>query len=333
MLRVLRRGIRSGSGRSGGAPFGDPNQVDRGPGCPPGGLGENLRAVLPGAPDTITRVGAWPGDRTRVRRGERRPSSGRVRGGQGTTFVVELPLPSSAPDSRGTYWQHAVSGGSVTRARLRRRAADPPGLKVILRDGGFEVTTAATAKEALDSAAVGRPDAAILDLVLPDGDGVEVMPHSSGSGADADHRPFSGRRGAAEGPGPRSGCRRLRHQAVRAHELVARLEATLRRVAPRPMSPFSAQTASSSTWRATPFDSAATTFISRPSSSSSCGSDGKPGSADDARRLPNQVWGPAYVDDVATLRTHMANLRRKVESQGSPIQIRTETGIGYRFAS
>ena len=49
--------------------------------------------------------------------------------------------------------------------------------------------------------------------------------------------------------------------------------------------------------------------------------------------LLTQVWGPAYVDDVATLRTHMANLRRKVESQGSPIQIRTETGIGYRFAS
>jgi two-component system, OmpR family, KDP operon response regulator KdpE len=47
-------------------------------------------------------------------------------------------------------------------------------LRVILRDAGFEVTTAATAKEALDSAALGRLDAAILDLVLPDGDGVEV---------------------------------------------------------------------------------------------------------------------------------------------------------------
>ena len=47
-------------------------------------------------------------------------------------------------------------------------------LRVILRDGGFEVTTAATAQEALDSAAVGRLDAAIIDLVLPDGDGVEV---------------------------------------------------------------------------------------------------------------------------------------------------------------
>jgi two-component system, OmpR family, KDP operon response regulator KdpE len=47
-------------------------------------------------------------------------------------------------------------------------------LRVILRDGGFEVTTAATAQEALDRAAVGPVDAAIVDLVLPDGDGIEV---------------------------------------------------------------------------------------------------------------------------------------------------------------
>ena len=47
-------------------------------------------------------------------------------------------------------------------------------LRVILRDGGFDVTTAATAQEALDRATVGPVDAAIIDLVLPDGDGVEV---------------------------------------------------------------------------------------------------------------------------------------------------------------
>ena len=47
-------------------------------------------------------------------------------------------------------------------------------LKVILRDSGFEVLATATAKEALDTAAVESPDAAIIDLLLPDGDGVEV---------------------------------------------------------------------------------------------------------------------------------------------------------------
>ena len=47
-------------------------------------------------------------------------------------------------------------------------------LKVILRDAGFEGVGAETAREALDAAAVRNPDAAIVDLVLPDGDGVEV---------------------------------------------------------------------------------------------------------------------------------------------------------------
>ena len=47
-------------------------------------------------------------------------------------------------------------------------------LRVILRDAGFEVDPAATAAEALDKAAVRPPDAAIIDLVLPDGDGIEV---------------------------------------------------------------------------------------------------------------------------------------------------------------
>jgi two-component system, OmpR family, KDP operon response regulator KdpE len=47
-------------------------------------------------------------------------------------------------------------------------------LKVILRDAGYEPLATATATEAIDTAAVQRPDAAIIDLVLPDGDGVEV---------------------------------------------------------------------------------------------------------------------------------------------------------------
>ena len=47
-------------------------------------------------------------------------------------------------------------------------------LKVVLREAGFEPVPAENAEEALDRASVRPPDAAILDLVLPDGDGVEV---------------------------------------------------------------------------------------------------------------------------------------------------------------
>jgi two-component system KDP operon response regulator KdpE len=47
--------------------------------------------------------------------------------------------------------------------------------------------------------------------------------------------------------------------------------------------------------------------------------------------LLTQVWGPAYTDDVPTLRSHIANLRRKIEPEDAPSHIRTEAGIGYRF--
>ena len=47
-------------------------------------------------------------------------------------------------------------------------------LKVVLRQAGFEPIQAATVQEALDAAALQRPEAAIVDLILPDGDGVEV---------------------------------------------------------------------------------------------------------------------------------------------------------------
>ena len=50
------------------------------------------------------------------------------------------------------------------------------------------------------------------------------------------------------------------------------------------------------------------------------------------RMLLQDVWGPAYVHDTAALRTHIANLRRKLERSGGVRLIRTEHGVGYRFA-
>src|SRR3982751_4413617 len=47
-------------------------------------------------------------------------------------------------------------------------------LRIILRDAGFDVLQASTAEEALDQAALRTPAAAIVDLVLPDRDGVFV---------------------------------------------------------------------------------------------------------------------------------------------------------------
>src|SRR5881296_2168950 len=48
------------------------------------------------------------------------------------------------------------------------------GLRVVLRNAGFQVEAAATKEEALDALAHRPPDAVLLDLVLPDGSGVDV---------------------------------------------------------------------------------------------------------------------------------------------------------------
>jgi two-component system KDP operon response regulator KdpE len=208
-------------------------------------------------------------------------------------------------------------------------------LKVILRDAGYEVTTAATAQEALDAVAVRTPDAAILDLVLPDGDGVEVCASIrewselpiivlSAVGEEAEKvraleagaddyvtKPF--------GPG----------------ELVARLKAALRRAgAAQPDDPVLIAdgleldqaahrvTVAGEEVHLTPteFELLRTLMRNR-------------GRLMTHRALLVEVWGSSYEHDTQILRTHLANLRRKIETTpGAPRYILTDPGVGYRFA-
>lgn len=50
------------------------------------------------------------------------------------------------------------------------------------------------------------------------------------------------------------------------------------------------------------------------------------------RQLLHEVWGPAYETETNYLRVHMANLRRKLETDPSrPRYLLTEPGMGYRF--
>jgi two-component system, OmpR family, KDP operon response regulator KdpE len=50
------------------------------------------------------------------------------------------------------------------------------------------------------------------------------------------------------------------------------------------------------------------------------------------RALLTDVWGPQYGDDTQVLRAHIANLRRKIEPAEGPRYIKTDPGVGYRFA-
>ncbi len=51
------------------------------------------------------------------------------------------------------------------------------------------------------------------------------------------------------------------------------------------------------------------------------------------RALLTEVWGPGWEEDTQTLRTHIANLRRKIEPADGPRYIRTDPGVGYRFGA
>lgn len=49
--------------------------------------------------------------------------------------------------------------------------------------------------------------------------------------------------------------------------------------------------------------------------------------------INKQVWGYEYTDDSQSLRVFMANIRRKIEKDTArPRYIMTEVGVGYRFA-
>jgi two-component system KDP operon response regulator KdpE len=206
-------------------------------------------------------------------------------------------------------------------------------LKVILREAGFEAIGAETAREALDSAALRQPDAAIVDLVLPDGDGIEVC---------AQLRSWS------EMPIVVLSAIGEEAQKVRAleagaddyvtkpfgpNELVARLRAAMRRAPGGEEEPvveigglevdFAAHTVSrdGDEIHLTPTEFRLLRTLVR-----------NRGRLMTHRALLTEVWGPAWSEDTATLRTHVANLRRKVEASDGERLIRTDPGVGYRIA-
>jgi two-component system, OmpR family, KDP operon response regulator KdpE len=208
-------------------------------------------------------------------------------------------------------------------------------LKVVLREAGFEAIPAETGEEALDRAAIRPPDAAIVDLVLPDIDGIEVcrrlrewseMPIIVLSAVGEEEEKVRALEAGADD---------YVTKPFGARELVARLQAALRRAGGGPDEPairvdglevdLSARTVrvQGSEVHLTPieFDLLRTLARNR-------------GRLLTHRALLVEVWGPQYASDTQILRTHIANLRRKIEPAGEgPRYIRTDPGVGYRLAT
>jgi two-component system KDP operon response regulator KdpE len=208
-------------------------------------------------------------------------------------------------------------------------------LKVVLREAGFQAVAAETASQALDLAAVSPPDAAIVDLVLPDGDGVVLtrrlrewseMPILVLSAVgEEDQKVRALEAGADDYITKPFGTR----------ELVARLQAALRRTAPAEEEPKIAVEGLEIDLAArvvrreeepihlTPIEFELLRVLVR-----------NRGRLMTHRALLAEVWGPQSMEDIQPLRTHIARLRAKIEPEGveGPRYIVTDPGVGYRFS-
>jgi two-component system KDP operon response regulator KdpE len=207
------------------------------------------------------------------------------------------------------------------------------GLKVILRKAGYEVETAATKSEALDAVSVRPPDAIVLDLVLPDGTGVEVCKEVRGwsqlpiivLSALGDER--------EKVKALDAGADDYVTKPFGTEELLARLRAVLRRGgdgqdAPRvEIDGLVVDMAKREVARAgkeihlTPIEFDLVRVLAQ-----------NLGRLVTHRQLLREVWGPAYETETHYLRVHFAHVRAKLEADPSrPRYVLTEPGVGYRL--
>jgi two-component system KDP operon response regulator KdpE len=232
--------------------------------------------------------------------------------------------------------------GSERRARVLIVEDEPAllrALRIDLRARGYEVLTAATGQDALAQAAAQPPDAVLLDLGLPDGDGTTVIARLR-TWSRVPVIVLSGRTSAQDKIGALdAGADDYVTKPFSMDELLARLRATLRRgEAIRPGTVIS-------------IGSSQVDLVSRAVTRGAGEAGGQeiihltptewrlleillaaPGQLVPASRLLTEVWGAGYEHHAHYLRFHMAGLRRKLEDDPPrPRHLLTEPGMGYRF--
>jgi len=205
-------------------------------------------------------------------------------------------------------------------------------LRTGLRGAGYEVETAATAESALAEAAMRPPDAVILDLVLPDGTGIDVCrelrkwtaaPIIVLSAVGEEREKVAALDAGADD---------YVTKPVGIDELLARLRASLRRVAPsgEPLIVLGGLEVDLEKQEVrvdgkpvhlTPHQFDLLRVLAR-----------NAGKLLTHRMLLQEVWGPTYGTESNLLRVHVAHLRRKIERDPArPLYLLTEPGAGYRL--
>jgi two-component system KDP operon response regulator KdpE len=204
----------------------------------------------------------------------------------------------------------------------------------LLRGRGYDVVAAMSGRAALDAFDREKPDLLILDLGLPDMNGIEVCRQIRQT-SSAPILVLSAR--GAEGDKVKAldaGADDYVTKPFGAEELLARIRAALRRV--EPPSPLSEPIVrgglvidrerfrvlkDNEELRLTPKEFELLTFMAQ-----------HPGRVLTHRTILRAIWGPHAVDQPEHLRVLVGALRKKIETNpASPQYILTEPWVGYRF--
>jgi two-component system, OmpR family, KDP operon response regulator KdpE len=208
-------------------------------------------------------------------------------------------------------------------------------LRINLRARQYEVFTAQTGAEALAEAAHHPPDLVILDLGLPDMDGVEVIGGLRGW-TDAPIIVLSGRADSTDKvEALDAGADDYVTKPFGMDELLARMRAAARRGTPEasePVARIGPLTVDLAARRVSPPDGQADIRLTPTEWHLLEVLLRHPGKLLSQRQLLQEVWGPGYADATGNLRLYMAQLRRKLEPDPArPRWLLTEPGMGYRF--
>jgi two-component system KDP operon response regulator KdpE len=208
-------------------------------------------------------------------------------------------------------------------------------LRINLRVRQYDVHVASTGTQALEVAAKHPPDLVILDLGLPDLDGVEVISGLRGW-TDAPIIVLSGRADSSDKvEALDAGADDYVTKPFSMEELLARMRAAIRRQSGDGDAPRVAigdlvvdlaakrviRPQGEPDIRLTPTEWHLLEVLLR-----------YPGKLLSQQQLLTEVWGPGYGDASGNLRLYMAQLRRKLEPDPArPRWLLTEPGMGYRF--